>query len=123
MRCPECRFENREGAKFCKKYGANLELACPICNSILTEGSIFCDECGLLADQDTGGFGKGVKQAVFLDILIQFWEINPERPWRYKIQSKGETYELIKDPVSGIGGGVLYFDIMLKHATCLDCVS
>jgi len=61
MRCPECRFENREGAKFCKKCGANLELACPICNSILTEGSIFCDECGLLADQDTGGFGKGVK--------------------------------------------------------------
>jgi class 3 adenylate cyclase/tetratricopeptide (TPR) repeat protein len=46
MRCPECQFENREGAKFCKKCGAKLELACPKCNSALTADSIFCDECG-----------------------------------------------------------------------------
>jgi len=46
MRCPECQFENREGAKFCKKCGAKLELACPKCNSDLTADSIFCDECG-----------------------------------------------------------------------------
>jgi class 3 adenylate cyclase/tetratricopeptide (TPR) repeat protein len=46
MRCPECQFDNREGAKFCKKCGAKLELACPKCNSALTADSIFCDECG-----------------------------------------------------------------------------
>ena len=46
MRCPECQFENREGAKFCKKCGAKLELACPKCNSDLTPDSFFCDECG-----------------------------------------------------------------------------
>ena len=46
MRCPECQFENREGAKFCKKCGAKLELACPKCNSDLTADSNFCDECG-----------------------------------------------------------------------------
>jgi len=46
MICPQCQFENREGAKFCKKCGAKLELACPKCNSVLTADSIFCDECG-----------------------------------------------------------------------------
>ncbi|MBW2410306.1 MAG: AAA family ATPase, partial [Deltaproteobacteria bacterium] len=46
MKCPECQFDNREGAKFCKKCGAKLELACPKCNSVLSADSIFCDECG-----------------------------------------------------------------------------
>jgi hypothetical protein len=46
MKCPECHFDNREEAKFCKNCGAKLELACPKCNSGLTVDSIFCDECG-----------------------------------------------------------------------------
>jgi hypothetical protein len=46
MECPKCQFENREGAKFCKKCGDRLELACPKCSSVLTADSIFCDECG-----------------------------------------------------------------------------
>ena len=31
MRCPECRFENREDARFCEECGAKLDLACPSC--------------------------------------------------------------------------------------------
>lgn len=46
MDCPKCRFENREGAKFCKKCGAKFEHICPQCNNPLAPDSLFCDECG-----------------------------------------------------------------------------
>jgi len=46
MKCPECQFDNREGAKFCKKCGAKLNLICPQCSTLLTPDSLFCDECG-----------------------------------------------------------------------------
>jgi class 3 adenylate cyclase len=46
MKCPECQFENRKGAKFCKDCGAKMELACPNCGVSYTPGSKFCDECG-----------------------------------------------------------------------------
>ena len=46
MQCPKCQFENREGAKFCKKCGAKLEFVCPECSCLLTPDSSFCDECG-----------------------------------------------------------------------------
>jgi len=46
MKCPQCQFENREGAKFCKECGAKLDLTCPQCGNILSPDSRFCDECG-----------------------------------------------------------------------------
>ena len=46
MRCPQCQFENREGAKFCKKCGNQFELLCPSCGHPYQADSIFCDECG-----------------------------------------------------------------------------
>jgi len=46
MKCPECQFENRDGAKFCKKCGNKLELICPSCGHPYQADSIFCDECG-----------------------------------------------------------------------------
>lgn len=46
MKCPECQFDNREGAKFCKDCGAKLELTCPECGSIYASDSKFCDDCG-----------------------------------------------------------------------------
>ena len=46
MKCPDCQFENREGAKFCKKCGAELELICSKCSALITPDSLFCDECG-----------------------------------------------------------------------------
>ncbi len=46
MICLQCRIENREGAKFCKKCGAKLEIVCPECSSLLAPDSLFCDECG-----------------------------------------------------------------------------
>ncbi len=46
MKCPKCQFENRAGAKFCKKCGAKLELVCPSCGHAYEHDSTFCDECG-----------------------------------------------------------------------------
>ena len=46
MQCPECQFENREGATFCGKCGAGLSLVCPKCDSENPPGNNFCDKCG-----------------------------------------------------------------------------
>jgi predicted ATPase/class 3 adenylate cyclase len=46
MQCPKCKFENREGAKFCGKCRAKLLLRCPGCGSQNAPENDFCDECG-----------------------------------------------------------------------------
>ncbi|MEJ2718240.1 MAG: adenylate/guanylate cyclase domain-containing protein, partial [Deltaproteobacteria bacterium] len=46
MECAGCHFENREGAKFCKKCGTKLEFLCPSCGHSCELDSAFCDECG-----------------------------------------------------------------------------
>jgi hypothetical protein len=46
MKCPECQFENREGAKFCSECGHKFELTCPECNAKIRVDNKFCDECG-----------------------------------------------------------------------------
>ena len=51
MKCPECQFDNREGAKFCKKCGTKVELICLKCSTLLTPDSLFCDECGTKLSQ------------------------------------------------------------------------
>jgi len=46
MKCPECQFENREGAKFCGKCGHKFELTCSGCGAKNQFDNNFCDECG-----------------------------------------------------------------------------
>jgi class 3 adenylate cyclase len=46
MECPECQFENREGAGFCSECGHKFELICPNCKGTIRAGSKFCDACG-----------------------------------------------------------------------------
>ncbi|MDY7031492.1 MAG: zinc ribbon domain-containing protein, partial [Thermodesulfobacteriota bacterium] len=46
MKCPKCRFENREGAQFCNECGSKMELLCPQCENANRTGSKFCDKCG-----------------------------------------------------------------------------
>ena len=48
MKCPECQFENREEAIFCRKCGASLEKEpiCQNCNSTNPPDSGFCEKCG-----------------------------------------------------------------------------
>ena len=46
MRCPKCRSENREGARFCDACGCEFVLPCPQCACPCRPGSKFCDQCG-----------------------------------------------------------------------------
>lgn len=46
MICPQCRLENRDAAKFCRRCGVKLEIICRKCQALLTPDSVFCDECG-----------------------------------------------------------------------------
>lgn len=46
MKCPECQFDNREGAKFCIDCGTKLEINCSKCNHLNPPASKFCEECG-----------------------------------------------------------------------------
>ena len=46
MQCPECRFDNREGVKFCEECGEKMERICPGCGVIISSESKFCGECG-----------------------------------------------------------------------------
>ena len=46
MKCPECQFDNREGAKFCSECGHKFELSCPECGNSIRASSKFCDGCG-----------------------------------------------------------------------------
>ncbi len=47
MKCAECRFENREGRRFCSKCGAPLPVACPSCGFANDPGDEFCGGCGV----------------------------------------------------------------------------
>ncbi|MEJ2728977.1 MAG: zinc ribbon domain-containing protein, partial [Deltaproteobacteria bacterium] len=46
MKCPECRFDNRKGVKFCEECGAKLEFECPRCKAKIPPDRKFCGECG-----------------------------------------------------------------------------
>jgi len=46
MKCPECQFDNSEGAKFCNDCGSKLDAACPECRKVNPFGSKFCNDCG-----------------------------------------------------------------------------
>ena len=48
MRCPHCRHETRERARFCGACGASLEssVTCPGCAAVNPRGQKFCDACG-----------------------------------------------------------------------------
>ncbi|MGD2186946.1 MAG: adenylate/guanylate cyclase domain-containing protein, partial [Desulfobacterales bacterium] len=46
MKCPNCHFENREGANFCNECGSKFEFICPQCEATNRVGSNFCDACG-----------------------------------------------------------------------------
>jgi class 3 adenylate cyclase/tetratricopeptide (TPR) repeat protein len=46
MKCRECQFENREGARFCKECGSEIKQVCPKCGNMIDPDSKFCDVCG-----------------------------------------------------------------------------
>ena len=54
MKCPECQFDNKKEAKFCKKCGTKLEFTCPSCGHSYEEDSLFCEQCGQRLEEAIG---------------------------------------------------------------------
>jgi class 3 adenylate cyclase len=46
MKCPKCRHENTEKAKFCEQCAAPLVRACANCGTQVTSTAKFCPQCG-----------------------------------------------------------------------------
>lgn len=46
MKCPKCRHENPEDARFCNGCSHKLKLTCPECGKGNPPDSKFCNECG-----------------------------------------------------------------------------
>lgn len=53
MQCPQCGFENRDDARFCKRCGHGLQAVspsapshCPACGAVLKPAARFCARCG-----------------------------------------------------------------------------
>jgi class 3 adenylate cyclase len=46
MRCDRCRFDNRDGVRFCEECGTKLEQECPGCGQAVPPDRKFCGNCG-----------------------------------------------------------------------------
>jgi class 3 adenylate cyclase/tetratricopeptide (TPR) repeat protein len=46
MKCPKCRHENTDKAKFCEECAAPLARACDNCGTQVTSTAKFCPQCG-----------------------------------------------------------------------------
>ena len=44
---PPCNSDHRDGARFCKRCGKALALACPSCGAAREPDQAFCDQCGV----------------------------------------------------------------------------
>ena len=49
VRCPRCRHENPDEARFCVHCGAQLAISCAGCGTVQPPGARFCPECGRAA--------------------------------------------------------------------------
>jgi class 3 adenylate cyclase len=63
MRCPHCRHETRERARFCGACGAPLEssVPCPRCAALNPLGQKFCDVCGESLASVGGGAARDAR--------------------------------------------------------------
>jgi len=59
LRCPACRHESRDGARFCGECGANFEVICSACDQNTPAGGRFCDHCGEALPPDFPTISKG----------------------------------------------------------------
>jgi len=46
VRCPQCRHDNPDGARFCVHCGAELSVSCAGCGTALPPDARFCPGCG-----------------------------------------------------------------------------
>lgn len=46
MKCPNCRFENQQDARFCNQCGSKLKTGRPASGTVNLPESNFCKGCG-----------------------------------------------------------------------------
>ncbi len=61
--CPNCSFENPEGARFCMSCGTALERRCKVCGTELPPQARFCMSCGTPVDDGPPARPATVEQA------------------------------------------------------------
>ena len=72
MICPQCQFENRDGAKFCSGCGKKLEIKCRNCSHLNLPGSKYCEECGASLAQPADNAPKESSFTEKLDKLQRY---------------------------------------------------
>ena len=85
MECPKCKFENRDGVKFCEECGAKLELECSACKANIPPGRKFCGKCGydLSKSTEVSAFKESQQDT-------QISESPPEETVATRIPTEGE---------------------------------
>jgi len=78
MKCPSCRFDNREGVKFCEQCGAKFEIQCPHCQAKIPAGVKFCGECGCNLSQPSKPSPSIPKDLSFEDKLAKIQKYLPQ---------------------------------------------
>lgn len=63
MKCPDCQFENAEGAWFCSRCGKALPRRCERCGAEVPGGFAFCGRCGSPVGSPASGGGGEEKPA------------------------------------------------------------
>jgi len=79
MKCLQCKFDNREGVKYCERCGTKLELVCPKCRTVLSIDNKFCGQCGekLIPTQNTTNIASAslLKVPLFTQVAVALGSI------------------------------------------------
>ncbi|MCD8382109.1 MAG: M4 family metallopeptidase [Clostridiales bacterium] len=71
MKCPNCRTEQPETAKFCGKCGFKLEgRVCPKCGTLAPKGAQYCGVCGRKLKKSSGGGHRIWKVALAIVLCL-----------------------------------------------------
>ena len=109
MKCPNCHFDNPDGAKFCIECGNKLEHICPNCNSPYPHGSKFCPECGYHLIESSE-----VSTAQQTDQFMQTVEASNVTPPISQVYAEGERNHVTDHNLSGLRPEVIRKDAKVK---------
>ena len=87
MKCSQCGYELRDGARFCPECGAGQTSKCISCGFVLKPGAVFCGECGTKviknSDSTTGDIKKiaiDPSPLILPEVPVRIIEVNAIGP-------------------------------------------
>src|SRR5215207_672481 len=85
--CYQCKYENKQGSKFCNNCGTKLQNPCPNCGKNNPENSAFCNQCGSKLGLQTKGTETtppssepSIKEDNFLECVLPEYDIKIKYP-------------------------------------------